>query len=475
MEELKEEKRALRAVNMLKRVLTSRWLPFITAAVVLFCYYLGLDLIIIYYITITAVLCLLLLKDITPVIGIFIFMHCMISNQNSPSSTVTSSNYFLQPAVFGQLIACACIFGAAIVYRVILGLRKRTLKPCRVLWGLCALAAVFLLNGAFYGGYNPLNLFYGFAMAFLFLGIFALIGGNVKPNKDSFIRIAYAFAALSALLIIELVVVYLTSEGIFVNGAVDKTKIVFGWGIWNTMGMLLVLCVPFIFFLAVESKRSYLLYLYAILVSFATVMTMSRQSMLAIAIVFPICLILLFIKGENKKTNAIITAAGFLLALIVFIVKREELIYALKELLKNLVDSEGDFTGNGRLPLLQQAIDNWLAAPVFGKGFFVKLKGYDDFIGLPFIPDMCHNTFVQLLSSCGIIGLIAYIFHRIQTVASLFRRPTPERLFAALSVLGLLICSLFDNHIFYMFPTIIYSCIIALLAYSEKDVEISDH
>ena len=81
---------------------------------------------------------------------------------------------------------------------------------------------------------------------------------------------------------------------------------------------------------------------------------------------------------------------------------------------------------------------------------------------------MCHNTILQLLSSCGIVGLIAYLIHRTQTVISFFRKITLQRSFIALTILSILVISLFDNHIFNIFPTIIYGALTAIFEKSEK-------
>ena len=81
---------------------------------------------------------------------------------------------------------------------------------------------------------------------------------------------------------------------------------------------------------------------------------------------------------------------------------------------------------------------------------------------------MCHNTVLQLLSSCGIVGLIAYLIHRTQTVISFFRKITLQRSFIALTILSILVICLFDNHIFNIFPTIIYGALTAIFDKSEK-------
>lgn len=468
MKELLQKINDSRAVGIIRKILNSRYLPFVTAAVVMTCYYLGLELVTIYYIAALVIGCVLLLDDVTPVVGVFVFMQCMISRQHSPSITVGGSDFLSHPAVIAQFVLVIVLMALAAVARIAYCIAKKKIKTSPVMWGLCALAASLLLNGAFMRGYDPMNLFLGFALGALFLGIFVLVSSNIKTDKENFIKVAFAFLAVSVMLVVELFVVYLTSDGIYVDGEIIKEEIVFGWGVWNTMGMMLVLCVPFIVFLAARLKHGYLLYLYSYVVAVASVMSMSRQSMLAVAVVFPVSIVTLLVKGRYKIANGAITALAVAAAAVCIVLYREKFVEFVNAVIKTLVNIRGEYTGNGRVPLLEMAVENWLAAPIFGSGFYVELEAAAPFDGLNIIPDMYHNTFAQMLASCGIVGLTVYIVHRIQTIVSFFRRPTTERTFFATALLGLLICSLFDNHMFYMFPTVTYSCLLAFLVNSES-------
>ena len=81
---------------------------------------------------------------------------------------------------------------------------------------------------------------------------------------------------------------------------------------------------------------------------------------------------------------------------------------------------------------------------------------------------MYHNTVFQLLGSCGIIGLAAYVFHRVQTVISFFKNPTLERVYIAVTIITLLVLNLLDNHLFYMLPTLVYSTLLAAYIKAEE-------
>ena len=81
---------------------------------------------------------------------------------------------------------------------------------------------------------------------------------------------------------------------------------------------------------------------------------------------------------------------------------------------------------------------------------------------------MYHNTYVQMLACCGIFGVAAYTFHIVQGLILVFKKPTAERLFFFFVIAVLSVMSMADNHLFHVFPALVYSALIALC---EKDSE----
>lgn len=98
---------AAKSLNSFKRVLSSRYLPFLSAAISLICYYTGLDLAVMYYTAALGICMLIVLDDLTPLVCQFPFLHLMISKKNSPSYTVGGSDYYFQTAVTVQEIGRA--------------------------------------------------------------------------------------------------------------------------------------------------------------------------------------------------------------------------------------------------------------------------------------------------------------------------------------------------------------------------------
>lgn len=453
------------AIKFIQKLLSSKYFPFASAALTLLCYYLGWDIVLFYYISITGILILLLLDDITPIISLFLFMSVSVSLINTPSSSMGTSDYYHRPEIYIQIFIIIGLFISAAIYRLVITVIAKKFKPSPIFYGLCAFAATLFINGFFSDDYNPKNMLYGLIMAACFLVIFSVLKDNISIKTESYEKIAYGFFALSILLVIELIVAYATTEGLFVDGIINRYKLIFGWGVYNTFGVLLVMCIPSVIFLSGKTTFGFVYTLYSFVLFVAVFFSCSRQAMIGSIIIYPFCLIALFIKGKNRITNACILSAAAVAAIILISIFHEFVFKFFKEIFDNIV-VDGELNGSGRMKIWREALENFKEFPIFGKGFYV-IFSYNTQSGLGFIPHMCHNTLLQLLSSCGLVGIAAYLTHRAQTVISFMKNVTVERAFIAATIGAMLIISLFDNHIFNIFPTIIYSSLIAVLTAGE--------
>ena len=92
-------------------------------------------------------------------------------------------------------------------------------------------------------------------------------------------------------------------------------------------------------------------------------------------------------------------------------------------------------------------------------------------VGVPLVPDMYHNTILELMAVGGLVATIPYVIHRVHTVISFIKNPNENRFYVALTLFALLILSLLDNHIFYILPTLFYTFLTAVLIKSENGNE----
>lgn len=466
MNEFLQKEKINKFIGLIKNLLSSKFFPLIFIPISLLCYYLGLDMLMIYIIGILGTLIFVLSDDVSPVVAVFLFMTILISGDNTTSIWADSTaDFYFKTANLVQIFIIIAMFASSAIYRVVLNIVKKKFSIGSVFLSLCALSAVLILNGVFSKDYSAKNLLYGFILALCFAGIFTAVKDNIS-GRESFIKIAYGFFAFGIVLAIELAVKYFTTDNIIADGTINRELLTFGWGIWNTMGMYLVLCIPFVVYLAGKEKFGFVFAIVSVIIFVAAVMTCSRQSIIGAFISYTLCLLLLFIKGKNRIINAATMLVMVVIVVVFLLSYNYNLFKYFVQLFKKIM-VDGEFSGNGRKRIWLEAIENFKSAPVLGAGFYAKLSA-SHFSGLNFIPTMAHNTVVQLLSCCGIIGLIVYLSHRVLTCLSYFKNITVERTYLMLAIVVFLIICLFDNHIFNIFPTIIYSCLIAMLVGSEK-------
>lgn len=424
-------------------------------------------MVMIYIIGIFGTLIFLLCDDISPIIAVLLFMSILVSDHNTTSIWASSTaDFYFRTVNLVQIFIVIGIFASSAIYRTVRTIINKRFSLTPIFFSFCALALVMLLNGLFSKDYVTKNLLYGLIMALCFLGIFTVVKDNIVCDKSSFVKVAYGFFAFCVVIVIELIVKYLTTENIYVDGSINRALITFGWGTWNTIGMFLVLCIPFIVYLAGKEKYGFIFVVFSVVNFGAAIMSCSRQSIIGAFLVYPVSLILLFAKGKNRLKNASIFVTTIGAFLICFLFFNDRLIDYFIELFKQIVVN-GELSGSGRMQIWREALALFKSAPILGAGFYVELSAAH-FSGLGFIPIMAHNTVMELLCACGIVGLIVYVSHRVITCVSYLKNITVERTYLVFGIAIFLIVCLFDNHIFNIFPTIIYSCLIAMLTGSER-------
>lgn len=466
----------------LERALSSYFFPLVTAAVSVLGYYTGFELLTVWYLSLTGTAILICCKDVSPIICVFLFINVIISLQHCPLDPI-NSQYLSQPAVGGQIIAAIFIICSAIVYRLVTSLVRRQFKITPTFWGLLAFALALTFGGVFYSHYTVMSLIFGFGLGAVFLLVYVFMCANLKLDDAAFKKIAYYFLIWFAVVTLELIVAYFITDGLIEDGKVIRTKLMFGWGTYNNVGVFLTLTIPAWFYFARKSEKWGVAFLLGGLFNLGMCfLSMARQAMLMGTVIFIAGCVWLLIRdrGVKRIINASILGGLVLVGLIGAIVLHDKVGNFFASLLDGLK------TGNGRTRLWAQGMANFLHHPLLGIGFYdpcavavypggsLPQVGYFEGGSLATSdPYMCHNTIFQILSASGLVGLVSYVVHRMHTVFSYVNNPSDERTFIALTVAGLLLLSLLGNHIFSVLPTLIYSALIAMLTVSEKEKKVS--
>ncbi len=411
--------------------------------------------------------------DFFTILPLFLFCYVSPSIKNNPGRTDSSIFYGTE----GLIILClAGLAVVGIILRIALdkkmGFKRLFTQKQSLIWGLLALGLAYLLSGIGSASYKEVagkNLLFA-ALQFLALFLlYFLCSGTTDWEKKDKKYLPWAFFLLGVLVAGELAHVYLTNDVIDASGAINRSRIYTGWGMWNNIGGLLALSIPFAFYLSTQYRRRGILFLPAgVLLLVATFLTSSRGSSVGATFAFLVSYIVAAIKAPKKQAFFFLSALIVLVVGIVFLFNQEkvaELFLNIPDIIASTGKGEGiKFNDSNRFDIYKEGFGIFLESPVFG-GSFYSSESVWDFSTLEkfsnFFPPRWHNTIIQILASCGAVGIVAYLFHRVQTAIVFLRRPSLTKTFLGLGVLVLLLTSLLDCHMFNVGPTFFYSICLA--------------
>ena len=180
------------------------------------------------------------------------------------------------------------------------------------------------------------------------------------------------------------------------------------------------------------------------------------------SIIYITCVIatLILTKGKERIKNIITFSILILLLLIVVITFKEKIINIFASLLK------AGIKDSGRFKIYIEGFKQYLDNPILGNGFYecgAKRWGvpYDG----GFLPGRYHNTYIQILASCGSIGILAYIYHKYQIFKNIYKNKNIGNLIIFITIIGYALICLLDCHFHNFGPGLMYSI---LLLFSEK-------
>ena len=408
---------------------------------------------------ISACIGLLVCDDLKFLLSPLMMFVLMFSEKSISNGTFYSSAYIVAMIVLiifflGLLIAHFFIYKESVNLKAVI--------DSKLFLGLACLCGAFLLNGMFnFSQYVVGNLIFSMAMLVCFCLVFFLFSANLKPNQELKEYLFFILYLISWLVILQFYISFI-HQFQFENGSLKKESILMGWGMWNNIGGELVFLLPIHFYYASTVKKySWLFYLSGLFSYITIALTLSRSSLLFGTAIIIACAVISCVVGENKKINRIFTGAIAIIGIIGIIALWGKISSVLGDYLSRGLDD------NGRFDIYKKGISNFCSHPIFGGGFFSVEAQDHQFVA--FMPDRYHNTIIQMMGSCGIVGLLAYALHRFETVKLLLRKRSIFTLFAALCLIGFLGTSLLDNHFFNIHPSFIYIPMLVIIERCESD------
>ncbi len=397
-------------------------------------------------------------KDYLPLMPIFVCCYISPSRSNNPGRH-ESSIFLGTSGIFIQLLVAVLLL--SVIYRLIVDpkigqkafwSRKRKLLP-----GILALGAAYLLAGAGSGHYFDQklnNLAFGFIQFLAIFLLYFLLTGAVKWEDAPSHYLAWTGLCVGFVLLAEIANIYLT-QNVIVDGQIQRNLFYTGWGHYNNLGALLTMMIPFPFQMACNSKKSWLWYLCAVTFLIGVMLTCSRGSMVFAVGIYILSGLVVMFKSRNRRVALTVNGITFGVLLLLFLIFYQQILQLFNQMFTNSMSIMERING------YKAGFQQFLEDPIFGGTFYplnTKLYHWANVESLTsFIPPRWHNTFVQLAASCGVAGLVAYGYHRVQTIQLLLRKPTTEVVYIYISILALLLMSLLDCHFFNVGPVLFYS------------------
>ncbi len=462
-------------IQSINKLVSSVWGMVIIAALTTLMNVLAFEIVLYSFVAVYVLYVCLFCDDFLPLVCLFIF--CYISPSVNQNPGRTENSYFFGGVGIAMIVILSVSL-LAIILRIALdknmGFGKMFKQKRKLTLGMLILGGAYLVSGLFSAYYLELafkNILFAFVQ---FLSIFLLyfvFATTIDWKKVSKTYIAWLGVLMGLAVSFQVLNTYLVRP-VIQNGAIYRSYLNIGWGTYNNVGLLTVMAIPFAFYLACTQKYSYIYLILATILMIATVFTCSRQSLLVGGGIYLLCMVITFFKAKDKKWFRI--SVGILIGITIIIAsifyKQILSIFEKVPTILNPNETGGTFNSNGRYDAYRKGWDAFIKNPIFGITFYPK--GYSLYEHSviaevsAFLPPRWHSTIIQLLASCGIVGLLAYGFHRYQTIKLFVKKPTMYKSFIGLSILAMLGMSLIDCHFFNIGPTLIYSI---LLVFAENE------
>lgn len=407
----------------------------------------------------TALFVCLFGKDLLPILPMVICCYLAPSVNNNPGKN-TASLFSAEGGGF-YMVILAVLVAVGFLYRVIRDRKVFFHRKYLFLTGMLILTVTYLLGGIGSQNYTRhawQSILFALLNGAAIMVPYLLFSGGVKWDSARRDYLAWVGFGVGCVLLCEIGWIYLTGN-VIRGGVIERKAIFTGWGMYNNIGSTLAMMIPFPFYLATKYRKGWIGTIVGSLFLIGVVLTCSRASILCGGGIWFVSVVLMLFFGKNRRTNLLTVAlfVGGIFILVMFFGK------PLLNLFSSLLDRGLDPTTRDKIYM--DGLTLFSKYPIFGGSFFSTeyapwgWSTNEAFAKL--IPPRWHNTYVQLLASCGILGFAAYGLHRWQTAKYFLNSRAPEKVFIACSIVVLLATSLFDCHFFNIGPTLFYSMALA--------------
>ena len=463
--------RERRAVIGVRNFFRSGWFAALAALLMACSEIFGLEIFVIYAYLVFGLLIVLFADDMLGIVPMVCCGYMIFSAENNPGK--------FPDALFGQpqgqlaLFYAVAVIAVMLVGRLVSMLLEREKRGVpKLTVGFLLLGASYLLGGAFSPYYDGRTVLMGFVQIAALCGFYFYFYYTIRWDRVPKGYLPMVISIIGVGMLAEIVGMYFGEGVIREDGSINRVALYTGWGIYNNVGCVMAMCMPAPVYFAVKNKNGWAYTILCTVFYLGVMLTQSRGAMLFGSVVYLGCVVVTLVGSKKKERlwNAVVFAALLVAGLISAVVFRDEIVGLFLSVIQQ------GWNDSSRFNTWKACWQRFLEYPGFGVGFY-KTPGtiltedgmYTEFInGTPegsFLAMRAHNTVFQLIATGGIVALVAYAVHRIQTIYVCLRRPNTLKIVAALCIASLLLTSMVDCHVFNMGPGLMYS---AWLVFGEK-------
>ena len=469
------------AVN---RFLASRFYPIIVGVICFLCHSFGLELIFFTLVAITAVYICFCNGNSLRMIPLVLMSLIAMSHVNNEYMHGRGLTDFIADSRAGliYLVFLMSVFGVAIIY--FLGRRLANkpsrlwegsaeyadkpsehkglllLKNSKLLPGLLIFGAMYLLAGAFFSEYEASSFGYSIGLFAVLVPVFALVLLTIEWDKKSFDYVCDCATVMLAVIALQIGLLYITdpylADLVYTEPRRAKSLVFLGWAASNLIANMIAVTLPFVLYRMVTAKQPLIYFAVAGAAVIAMIYTFSRTAALFALPMYGLVSMFALFKAKGRKFLWIAYGILAAIALIMLPVFWTEIIQSLNFF---SVTGWGDSDRYLRWDLGLEHFTDW---PVFGVGFshLTYVLGQQEG-RLRFA--LYHNYIIQLIASMGMFGLLAYLFHRYQTVKLLIKKFDFVNVFIFISIGMFITTSLVNNTLFSPLTMVVYSLVMVML------------
>lgn len=310
-----------------------------------------------------------------------------------------------------------------IILHFIIFPRKITLG--KSFYPLCAITVALLLGGVGVISkeeyFNVSSLYYVIFLGIGMIAFYLWMRHGIRSTesydiKERILEILYIVGIFCAFTILEKALRMYISYGELRS---------FAW--CNDICEIMIFALPVPFFYV---RRHFIHFFVPFLMYLATMPAKSMTAVVVGAALLVLGVIYTFVVYKEKRRHVLVTTAAIVLAGVIAVMKFDLIPY---DSISSFVDQEE----NGRMWLFRRAWERFLEHPWLGVGVGAGNNGSSVFNGF-----WTHNYVLQILSSMGIMGALAFGYQLVMRALLIFKRPDAFHFIMALSYAGIFMASM---------------------------------